>query len=113
MRPKVDGGEPDALIPSVEAYQDAAYLLEKLTVVGIKTTCKDRWRQVLNEATRVPCKHILTIQQGISAKQLMEMHRANVKLVVPQEIQRQYPKSTEIALLSVNEFINTVKRSLA
>jgi type II restriction enzyme len=113
MRPKVDGGEPDVLIPSVEAYQDPAYPLEKLTVVGIKTTCKDRWRQVLNEATRVPQKHILTIQQGISGKQLTEMHRANVTLVVPQAIQHQYPRTTEIALLSVNQFIDTVKQRLA
>lgn len=112
MRPNVDG-RPDVLIPSAEAYLDEAYPAEKLIVVGIKTTCKDRWRQILNEARRVPHKHILTIQQGISANQLTEMHRANVTLVVPQEIQRQYPRTTEIELWSVAHFIDAVRQRLA
>jgi len=80
---------------------------------GAETTCKDRWRQVLNEATRVPKKHILTIQQGISAKQLAEMHRANVTLVVPLEIQHQYPKTSGIALVSVSQFVESIKLRLA
>lgn len=112
MRPNVDG-EPDVLIPSAEAYLDEAYPVERLIVVGIKTTCKDRWRQILNEAKRIPHKHILTIQQGMSTKQLAEMHRANVTLVVPQEIQRQYPQTSDIELWSVAHFIDAVRQRLA
>jgi hypothetical protein len=111
MRPNVDG-RPDVLIPSVEAYRDAAYPVDRLIVVGIKTTCKDRWRQILNEAQRVPHKHILTIQQGISSNQLGEMHRANVTLVVPRSIQRQYPSGSGITMWDVEEFIGKVRRML-
>jgi uncharacterized metal-binding protein len=52
---------------------DRHYPTNKLFMVGVKTTCKDRWRQVLNEAKRVKDKHILTTQQGISKRQLNDM----------------------------------------
>ncbi len=53
MRPGIDG-KPDVVIPSEDAYHNINYPLEKLFIVGVKTTCKDRWRQVLNEGKRVP-----------------------------------------------------------
>lgn len=109
MRPNVDG-RPDILIPSVEAYNDERYPINRIVVVGVKTTCKDRWRQVLNEAKRVRNKHIFTIQQGISANQLAEMHRAHVTLVVPQDIQKQYPRGGEIEMRNVEQFIEDVRR---
>lgn len=111
MRPDVDG-KPDIIIPSIQAYRDPSYPVNRLIVVGVKTTCKDRWRQVLNEARRVPHKHILTIQQGISANQLSEMHTAGVTLVVPSDVQRQYPRNTDITLLGVEQFIASVRQRL-
>jgi hypothetical protein len=111
MRPNLDG-KPDIVIPSAEAYRDAAYPIDKLIVVGVKTTCKDRWRQVLNEAKRIPHKHILTVQQGISSNQLHEMHLAGVTLIVPSDIQRQYPRERDISLLNVEQFIESVKKRL-
>jgi hypothetical protein len=111
MRPNVDG-RPDVLIPSIEAYRDSSYPLDRLFAVGVKTTCKDRWRQVLNEARRVRHKHIITIQQGISANQLAEMHEANVTLVVPRDIQRQYPRGGDIEMQNIEQFIETVRRRI-
>jgi type II restriction enzyme len=112
MRPRIDG-DPDIIIPSVEAYRDASYPVEKLIMVGVKTTCKDRWRQVISEAKRIPVKHILTIQQGISSKQLELMYRANVKLIVPEKLHKQYPAGTPITMFSVTDFVNHVKGRLA
>jgi EcoRII C terminal/Restriction endonuclease EcoRII, N-terminal len=112
MRPDVDG-KPDIIIPSAEAYRDAAYPLKKLFIVGVKTTCKDRWRQILNEAQRIPEKHILTIQQGISSNQLVEMHKAKVKLIVPEKLHKQYPSGTPITMLNVEAFVDSVKKRLA
>src|SRR5437763_15448838 len=48
MRPDIDG-KPDILIPSVDAYIDNSYPTNKLMIVGVKITCKDRWRQILHE----------------------------------------------------------------
>ncbi|HYD16542.1 MAG TPA: type II restriction endonuclease [Candidatus Nanoarchaeia archaeon] len=111
MRPPADG-KPDILIPSLAAYRDPAYPPERLIVVGVKTTCKDRWRQVLNEARRIPRKHILTTQQGISGNQLTEMHGSGVTLIVPADIQRQYPRSP-IELLTIEAFLTFVRNTLA
>lgn len=112
MRPNVDG-RPDILIPGKAQYENPAFPSSKLLVIGVKTTCKDRWRQVLNEAKRIPHKHILTIQQGISGNQLEEMHRSNVSLIVPKPIQKQYPCGTGIELLSLEDFVNFTKQQLA
>ena len=112
MRPNVDG-KPDILIPGKAQYENPAYPSSKLIVIGVKTTCKDRWRQVLNEAKRIPHKHILTIQQGISENQLEEMHKSNVSLIVPQPIQKQYPRGTSIEMLSLEEFVIYAKQRLA
>lgn len=112
VRPEVDG-EPDVIIPGKVQYEDLAYPTSKLFIIGIKTTCKDRWRQVLNEAKRIPHKHILTIQQGISANQLKEMHKSKVSLIVPEQIQKQYPMGTEIKMVSLETFINDVQTALA
>jgi hypothetical protein len=80
--------------------------------VGVKTTCKDRWRQVLNEARRTKRKYILTLQQGISSKQLRQMHEANIVLVVPERLHKHYPKDRQIEILSLREFIDRVKVAL-
>jgi type II restriction enzyme len=99
-------GEPDILIPSIEAYNDKRFPVEKLCMVGVKTTCKDRWRQVLKEGKRVPAKHILTMQRGISSKQLLEMKLASVTLIVPEALHKEYPKVPGVKLVKVAEFID-------
>lgn len=111
MRPKIDG-KPDIVIPNEEAYYDENYPSNKVLIVGVKTTCKDRWRQVLNEGKRVLEKHILTIQPGISTNQLNEMHKAHVTLVVPKRFHKVYPKERSITLLTVEQFVSKIHSHL-
>lgn len=103
MRPQLDG-RPDVIIPSAAAYRDPDYPVARLCAIGVKTTCKDRWRQVLNEARRVERKHILTMQPGISGNQLTEMNDAGVTLIVPQKLQKDYP-AHPIRMLTIEQFI--------
>lgn len=110
-RPVVDG-QPDVLIPGKAQYEDPLWPEDRLYVVGVKTTCKDRWRQVLNEARRVRRKHILTIQQGISAKQLAEMRDSGVSLVVPQKLHSMYPAVDKMEVLTVRQFVDAVRKTL-
>lgn len=79
----------------------------------MKTTCKDRWRQVLNEGQRVPRKHLITLQRGISRNQLSEMVDAKVTLVVPSSLHRDYPKDSPMPLLGIDSFVDEVRRALA
>jgi hypothetical protein len=114
MRPALGAdGRPDIVIPDEKAYFDLAWPEEKLFVIGLKTTCKDRWRQVLNEGRRVRSKHILTLQQGITGNQLKEMREASVSLVVPKPLHKRYPEAWQHTLLDVQRFIENVKLQLA
>jgi hypothetical protein len=106
---KVDG-KPDVTIPSAEAYLDANFPVEKLCILGVKTTCKDRWRQVTREANRVPHKYILTLQKGISENQLLVMENEKVTLVVPEPLHVNYPPAYRTKLLSVESFVERVRQ---
>jgi hypothetical protein len=100
---------PDFLIPSAESYQANK---NPLWMLAVKTTCKDRWRQILNEADLIPRKHLLTLQEGVSINQFAEMENAGLTLVVPAGIQGTYPVAIRHKLLSLSAFIDLVKVSL-
>lgn len=100
--------KPDFLFPSFEAYHDDNFPEEKLFLLGAKTTCKDRWRQVLAEGDRLDIKYLVTIQAGISNSQLSEMKSKKLQLIVPKTIWGTYPDEAHQQLASVREFINEV-----
>lgn len=95
---------PDFLFPSAEAYRSGTPP-ERLAVLAAKTTCKDRWRQILNEAERIPVKHLLTLQEGISLNQFGEMEREGVVLVIPERLQKAFHPSIRPKLVSLGDFI--------
>lgn len=99
---------PDFLFPSAEAYHRARSD-RGLTMLAAKTTCKDRWRQILNEADKVPVKHLLTLQEGISLSQFEEMDRAGVVLVIPDRLQKAFDKRIVPKLLSFSQFIEKTR----
>lgn len=102
---------PDFIFPSEAAYHDDSFPDDRLIFLGAKTTCKDRWRQIINEADRIPTKHLFTLQQGVSPNQLNEMHEAGVVLVVPEAYHCFYPKTDYKSVISLEEFITLVKTS--
>ena len=105
--PIIEGGKrPDFLFPSVTAYNDPAYPADRLRMLASKTTCKDRWRQVLNEASRIPIKHLVTLQEGVSVNQFREMQEAGVRLVVPASLHSSYPEAIRGQLTSLSGFIS-------
>ncbi len=113
MKPIVDGTRPDIVIPGAKEYVDKAWPISKLFVVGVKRTCKDRWRQVLREAPRVDRKHLLTIQNGISASQMEEIKQAGVELIVPRNLHAFFPKPRRSELRTLDGFVADVTRALA
>jgi type II restriction enzyme len=78
-------------------------------MLAAKTTCKDRWRQILNEADRVKIKHLFTLQQGISKNQLQEMYKYGVCLVVPKPYIQNFPKEYRNKILSLSSFLDILK----
>lgn len=97
--------KPDFLFPTADAYYDTKFNPKKLVVLASKTTCKDRWRQILNEADRVKTKHLFTLQQGISKNQLEEMYKYNVCLVVPKPYLSSFPADFKDRILTLNDFV--------
>jgi type-2 restriction enzyme ecoRII len=102
---------PDFIFPSEAAYHDFGFPVHKLTSLAAKTTCKDRWRQILNEADRLRDgkKYLCTLQQGISAMQLDEMEAEGVTLVVPKPYISTYPREKQSGIWTLSAFVNYVK----
>lgn len=105
--------KPDFIIPSITLYHDNGFSDGKLVFLGAKTTCKDRWRQVLNEATRIPHKHLFTLQQGISSNQLQEMKDENLTLVVPEKHLFTFPAEHRADILTLKNFISQAKTTIS
>ncbi len=101
--------KPDFVFPNGQCYHNLTFPGELLTVLGAKTTCKDRWRQVLNEADRVDDKYLFTLQQGISSNQLKEMQDYRLHLVVPHKYLTSFPKEYRGGICDLSSFIGMVK----
>lgn len=102
---------PDFLFPDLETYREAPTEGDpRLTMLGAKSTCKDRWWQVLAEAEKIRRKHLLTLEPGISEPQTEQMEEANLQLVVPSAIQASYTHSQKIWLWDVAQFIKEIRR---
>ncbi|MEZ2586678.1 type II restriction endonuclease [Kluyvera intermedia] len=97
--------KPDFLFPSAEAYHDIEFPQENLRMLAVKTTCKDRWRQILNEADKIRHVHLFTLQEGVSVAQYSEMQEAGVRLVVPSSLHKKYPESMRGELITLGAFI--------
>ena len=104
-----DKKRPDFLFPNVDAYTNPNFDDKRLTVLASKTTCKDRWRQILNEADRVKIKHLFTLQQGISKNQLEEMYKYDVCLVVPKQYLKSFPEDFRDRILTLDGFVKHVQ----
>lgn len=104
---------PDFLFPSQSAYHDSTFPTNKLISLAAKTTCKDRWRQILNEADRLKGRplYLCTLQQGISAAQIDEMTAENVTLVVPKYYIGAYPKEKRDLIWTLAKFIAFAKET--
>ncbi|MBN2529764.1 MAG: restriction endonuclease [Deltaproteobacteria bacterium] len=100
---------PDFIFPGLQMYQNESFPTERLTMLGAKTTCKDRWRQVLAEASRISQKHLCTLEPGISVAQTTEMRDSGVQLVVPKEILSSFTPAQQTWLITVADFIAIVK----
>lgn len=101
--------KPDFIFPSQIAYQQPYFPVDKLRVLAVKTTCKDRWRQAVSEANKIYHKHLFTLQEGVSINQFQEMKSAGIQLVVPRELHNKYPSQIREELMTLSDFIEELK----
>ena len=108
--PTENNKRPDFLFPNRKCYHNLEFPANDIIVLGAKTTCKDRWRQVLTEANRVEEKYLFTLQQGISKNQLKEMYDSKLTLVVPHKYIESFPKEYQSEISDLAKFIAMVKQ---
>lgn len=100
----------DFLFPSQQAYLDSAYPDERLVMLASKSSCKDRWRQVLTEAGRIRVKHLFTLEPAISAHQTSEMQAYNLQLVIPASLFGSYSDVQQQWLKSLDQYVNQTRQ---
>jgi len=105
--------KPDFLFPGHKYYHDDAFDINLLTMLGVKTTAKDRWRQVLSEADKISHKHLITLEPSISKNQTDEMIAQKLQLVIPRSIIPTYLKGQQGQIISLADFIQCVSKRQA
>lgn len=100
---------PDFLFPGSREYHDPDFSPVLLTMLGVKSTCKDRWRQVLAEAERIDPKHLLTLETAISTDQTSQMKEKHLQLVVPRSLHSTYTAAQSGWLFDLSSFIELVR----
>ncbi len=101
--------KPDFLFPGVTEYRNPHFNPLRLTMLGVKSSCKDRWRQVLAEADRIDDKHLLTLEGAISTHQTSEMAAKRLQLVLPRGLHETYTPTQQAWLMDVEAFIKLVQ----
>ncbi|WP_428898465.1 EcoRII C terminal [Parelusimicrobium proximum] len=104
---------PDFLFPSATAYKNKEFSDDSLFMLASKSSCKDRWRQVLAEAERIRNKHLFTLETGISLNQTEEMKSKNLTLVIPEERKSGFTDQQRNEILSLRDFICLMKEKQA
>ncbi|MFV0681399.1 type II restriction endonuclease [Ottowia sp.] len=102
--------KPDFIFPGIGRYHDASFPQARLTMLATKSTCKDRWRQILNEAARIPNKHLLTLEPSISENQTEEMQAERVQLVMPRGLHPTYTPAQQAWLMDVAGFTELARQ---
>lgn len=100
--------KPDFLFPGINEYRNTGFNTELLTMLGVKYSCKDRWRQILSEAKRIERKHLLTLESPISINQTEEMRNNQVTLVIPSQLHEPFSNKQKEIILSLDSFIEMV-----
>ena len=102
--------EPDFIFPGSEEYRDKRFKSELLVMLGAKSTLKERWRQILTEAGRIPRKHLCTLDPSISKDQTDEIAKHAVQLVIPESFHETYTDAQKGQLWTVTAFVELIKK---
>ena len=100
---------PDFIFPGKEAYENPSFPGAALTMLAAKTSCKDRWRQILTEANRISRKYLVTLEPGISEDQTNEMNDHSVDIVVPKILHDSFSPQQKESIIDVQTLIGILK----
>ena len=103
-----NNSRPDFIFPGSVEYHDPDVGSPPLRMLGAKTTCKDRWRQVLTEAQKIPNKHLFTLETALTANQLQEMNASSLTIVSTPDVLLTYPAASSGWTMTLSQFIKVI-----
>ncbi|MBB2954939.1 hypothetical protein FHX77_000319 [Bifidobacterium commune] len=105
-----NGKKPDFLFPSQEAYDDLTFPDTQLRMLASKTSLKDRFRQVADEAVRIQDKHLFTMTPGdVTDSKLKQMDELHIHLVMPQQVKGTYDDTIQSETMRFSDFIQEIE----
>ena len=102
------GKRADFIFPGAAEYFDHEFPVSALTMLAAKSSCKERWSQILSESDKIRDKHLVTLEPGISVSGTDMMRQAQVQLVVPGRIRESYTPAQQDWLMSLQDFVGMV-----
>ncbi len=102
--------KPDFIFPGSREYHDPGFDSTLLVMLGAKSTLKERWRQILTEAEKIPSKHLWTLEPAISKDQTDDIAKHEIQLVIPEPFHQTYTETQKLQLWTVSTFVDFVKR---
>jgi hypothetical protein len=102
--------KPDFLFPGIKEYRTLDFNPMFLTMLGVKYSCKDRWRQILSEAKRIENKHLFTLEAPISSNQTEEMRSQKLELVIPKSLHRLFSATQQEHVMGLDTFLAMVDK---
>jgi hypothetical protein len=78
-------GQPDFVLPSLEHFRRHA---PDCIIFTVKRTLRERWRQIVTEGTRGLGFYLATIDEDVGDRDLAEMLRSRITLVVPERVKK-------------------------
>jgi EcoRII C terminal len=109
-----DGETPDFVVPGCDVYHDETFPAARLRMVACKSTAKERWRQVLHEAARIPEKYLLTLDPFLTDATVVAMDDAGVTAFLPRAILAEsyelHPRREELG--SVRDLVDRLRAVL-
>ena len=102
--------KPDFLFPSQAAYEDPAFPEEQLRMLASKTSIKDRFRQVADEANRIRDKHLFTLTPGdVTHPKLAQLDELHIHLVMPKVVKESYDDLIQGETMTFSRFIEEIQ----
>jgi len=99
---QVINGKPDFLMPSREHYDTNPM---DCIIFTVKTTLRERWRQIVTEGTRGSGFFLATVDEKVSENQLREMLRNRIYLVVSSDLKKKVQHYGEaVNVISFEQF---------
>lgn len=78
-----DGSRPDFILPSREIYQNVCTRQSEAIVLTLKTTLRERWKQIVSESTGCPI-FLATLDESVPGSTLEKLASRGIILVVPE-----------------------------